>query len=178
MAREQAAQLPQEPMQPKANAERPHGGATVIVGCRMPWGYWLEPCLKRVEQERTSGNGVRDVEVGRKSGERFRLNGNRVRVGQTPDWIIANGAGLTRGIPEEVWEAWLKDHKDEPIVKNGIVFAHSRENEVRAMAKDFRKQPTGLEPFNPKDDPRKPKAPRGETVIGDLQQADKDEEAA
>lgn len=165
-------------MQPKANAERPHGGATVIVGCRLPFGYVLQTYVMREEDERMTGGGVRRVAVARKTGHTFRLNGNRVRIGQTADWIIANGAGLTRGIPEEVWQAWLNDHKDEPIVKNGVIFAHSRENEVRAMAKDFRQQPTGLEPYNPTNDPRKPRAPRGETVVGELQKGDKDEEAA
>ena len=176
-------QLPQEPAQPKANAEKPSGGATVIVGCRLPAGYMLQTYVMRDEEERVPGGGSRTVQVARKTEHSFRLNGNRVRIGQTADWIITpgqqgTGAGLTRGVPESVWEAWLKDHKNEPIVKNGVIFAHARENEVRAMAKDFRKQLTGLEPFNPKDDPRKPRAPKGETVVGELQDGNKDEEVA
>ena len=176
MSQQEQAQPRQEPAKP--NAERPKGGATVTVGCRLPFGYVIETYTMRDERELVMGGGSRDVKVARKTGHRFELNGNRTRVGQANSWIIANGAGLTRGVPEDVWEAWLKDHKDEPIVLNKVIFAHSRENEVRAMAKDARKVPTGLEPFNPKDDPRKPKPPKGERVVGELEDGDRDEEAA
>lgn len=153
------------------------GAATVVVGCRLPFGLVLQTYVLVAASEAVMGGPARDFQIARKTPHRFVLNGNRVRVGQERTLEIVNGAGLTRGIPAEVWDKWLEDNKNEPIVKNKLVFAHSRETEVRAMAKDAKEIRTGLEPFNPDGtDPRKPKPPAGERVVGELQKGDPDKD--
>lgn len=152
--------------------------ATVVVGCRLPFGLVLQT-YTMVDAKETVMNGPgRDFQIARKTGHRYVLNGSRVRVGQERTFEIANGAGLTRGIPADVWEKWLEDNKDQPIVKNKIVFAHAREDRVRDLAKEASHIRTGLEPYNPDGtDPRKPKPPAGERVVGQLEkgEADKDD---
>lgn len=160
----------------RANAEDKNartGTATVIVGCRIPFGLVLQTYMMVAASEAVMGGPARDFEIARKTSHRYVLNGSRVRIGQDRSWEIVNGAGLTHGIPEEVWNKWYEDNKNEPIVKNKLVFAHAKEVEVRAMAKDARSIRTGLEPYAPDGtDPRKPKPPAGEKVIGELQKGD------
>lgn len=151
--------------------------ATVIVGCRIPFGVVLQTFVMTDASEAVMGGPTRDYQIARKTRHRYVLNGNRVRVGVDRPWEVVNGAGLTRGIPADVWDKWYADNKDEPIVKNKLVFAHAREHEVKAMAQDAKAIRTGLEPFNPDGtDPRKPKPPSGDRVIGGLEKADTSKE--
>lgn len=153
------------------------GAATVVVGCRLPFGVVLQTYLMVAASEAVMGGSAREFRIATKTGHRYVLNGNRVRVGAERAFEIVNGAGLTRGIPADVWDKWYDDNKNEPIVKNHLVFAHKREVEVRAMAKDFKSIRTGLEPYNPDGtDPRKPKPPAGERVIGELQKGNTETE--
>jgi hypothetical protein len=151
------------------------GAATVVVGCRIPFGLVLQTYVMVDASESVMNGPGRDFKIARKTPHRYVLNGNRVRVGQDRRWEIQNGAGLTAGIPADVWDKWYEDNKNEPIVKNKLVFAHARQVEVVAMAKDAKQIRTGLEPFNPDgSDPRKPKPPAGDRVIGELQKGNAD----
>lgn len=164
----------------KAAAENSNGRtntATVVVGCRLPFGLVLQTYTMVDASESVMNGPARDFQIARKTGHRYVLNGSRTRIGQDRSWEIVNGAGLTYGVPADVWDKWYEDNKNEPIVKNKIVFAHARVGEVKAIAKDASHIRTGLEPYDPKgNDPRKPKPPAGERVVGELQKGNTEKE--
>lgn len=167
-----------EPAKPRSEDSNARTStATVVVGCRLPFGLVLQT-YKLVDASESVMNGpARDFKIARKTGARFVLNGSRVRIGQERSWEIANGAGLTYGIPADVWDKWLEDNKDTPLVQNKIVFAHARVNEVKAIAKDASQIRTGLEPYSPDGkDPRRPKPPAGEKVVGELEKGNAKED--
>lgn len=64
---------------------------------------------------------------------------------------IVGGYGLTQ-VDKELWDAWLKLHKNQPYVKKGLVFAQENGNSARAQAKEREKVKSGMEPL-PQDKP-------------------------
>lgn len=47
-----------------------------------------------------------------------------------------NGFGLTHGVNKDHWDAWLAEHKDLAIVKNGLIFANEKESDVQAESSE------------------------------------------
>ena len=95
----------------------------VVVGCKLPNGFAAE---------------VGDVEV--------KFNGLNTTN-------VIGGFGITEGVSEEFWKAWLDKHQDMPFVKNGFIFAHSNNNSLKAEIKEKAKEKTGLEPLDPSKKP-------------------------
>ncbi|MFN1150335.1 hypothetical protein ACJ0RR_000435, partial [Serratia liquefaciens] len=52
---------------------------------------------------------------------------------------------------KELWDAWLETHKDQPYVKNSLVFAQDNGNSARSQAKEQEKVKSGLEPLSQKN---------------------------
>lgn len=95
----------------------------VTVGCKLPNGLVLE-----VDGKQAIISGYRGEDV-----------------------RIIGGYGLTQ-VDKELWDAWLKTHKEQPYVKNGVIFAQDNGNSARAQAKEQEKVKSGLDPL-PQDNP-------------------------
>ncbi|HDJ1441608.1 TPA: hypothetical protein PPN70_004057 [Serratia rubidaea] len=94
----------------------------VTVGCKLPNGLVLD-----VQGKQVKINGFRSKEV-----------------------RIIGGYGLT-SIDKDLWDAWLKVHKNQPYVKNGAIFAQENGNSARAQANEQEKVKSGLEPLPQKN---------------------------
>jgi hypothetical protein len=96
---------------------------TVTVGCKLPNGLILEMGEKRVT-----------------------LNGANSSS-------IVGGHGLTEGVDKEFFDAWMAKNKHLHFVKEGHLFAHEKEVNTKAQAKERAKEKTGLEQLNPDEKP-------------------------
>lgn len=95
----------------------------VTVGCKLPNGLVLD-----VDGKQVAVAGFRSKEV-----------------------RIIGGYGLTQ-VDKELWDAWLETHKDQPYVKNSLVFAQENGNSARSQAKEQEKLKSGLDPL-PQNNP-------------------------
>lgn len=96
---------------------------TVTVGCKLPNGLHAE------------------------------IGDTTVIFNGTNSSTIAGGFGLTEGVDAEFWKAWLEQNKNMPFVKNGFVFAHTKESSLKAETKEKAGEKTGLEPLDPNKKP-------------------------
>lgn len=90
-------------------------------------------------------------------------NGIIMQVGETSypiaGWntkesiIVAVGhiekVGITEDIPTEFWKKWLEQHKDHPIVVNGLIFASESTNKAKAESKERKGVKSGSEALDP-----------------------------
>jgi len=97
--------------------------ATVTVGCKLPNGLIIEMGDKRVTLKGANSS------------------------------VIIGGHGITENVDKELFDAWMEKNKELHFVKEGHLFAHEKEVNVKAQAKDRAKQKTGFEGLNPDDKP-------------------------
>lgn len=142
-------------------------GAKVTVGCRLGIAYYdLQLCKKEPVFEQNMQGG-RTVDVWLRVGNIVRIRGTAYPRGQPPDGFpdrpeIVGGASLTRGVDKEWFDEWLKQHARDPVVMNGMIFAHESNDHIIGMAKETAGRLSGLEPINQKGDPRITKSTRSE----------------
>lgn len=155
---------------PSAHGEvaRPQsGGAKVIVGCKVGVGF-IDLQLCRIEEKfEQNMQGGRTVKESTRVGDTVRIRGTAYPRGTAPEGYppppeIVGGAALTRGVDKDFFDEYLKQNKQNPLVKNGLIFAHESEDRVRGIAKETEEVKSGLDPINPKKDPRLPKSTRQE----------------
>ena len=126
----------------------------VTVACKLRSGLLLRTFRKERFQRPVIGGGMREVDEFLPTGQQYRVHGNTAPFAQ--QLLDAEGEpinmeqsfALTHNVPKAFWELWLEQNKDSEIVKKGLIFAHSKPLEVRAMAKEFRDQKHGLEPID------------------------------
>lgn len=90
--------------------------STVTIGCKLP-------------------NGI-VMQVGE---ARHRING------WNNNEIAGLSHGITRDVPEDLWDAWRAEHADAKFITNGIVFAETSEARAKDKSKDRKEQKTGHE---------------------------------
>lgn len=153
-AQAQAAVLDGEPA--KVESTAPSGNReTVTVGCKLPNGLVLRVYDWHDHVDALAGGGTRQSKIARRRGnEEHVIHGNTIkfadlRAGNLPNHAIVGGFGLTTGIPKDFWETWYEQNKDTPLVKSGLVFAHSQELSARSIAKERETLRSGLEPIDP-----------------------------
>lgn len=95
---------------------------TIVVGCKLPNGLVVEQ------------------------------GGYTVTLKGANSSDVIGGYGLTEGVDKDAFEKWLVAHKDQPYVKNELVFAQAKTNSARDKAKENAKVKTGLEGL-PQDKP-------------------------
>jgi hypothetical protein len=135
---------------------------TVTVACKLPHGLKIEEYALREKTELVMGGGTRVVQEAIKTGRFHVINGMAAEAGKmamtrneaglptgTFGQVLDTGFALTPGVPKDLWEGWLAANKDQPMVRNRLVFAHAQPASVKAMAKEAEKQRTGLEPIDP-----------------------------
>ena len=155
------------------------GTATVTVALKHPTGIIIEAFTQDVAHEPVMGGGTREVTVFRSTGKQYTINGNRAPFGVRPDFDIVAGYGLTHGVPKDVWERWLEQHHDSPLVQNNLICAHESVDHVKDEARDGAKLKSGLEPMLQKGDPRAPKKmDRQRKFVDAIEVADEQPKAA
>lgn len=148
------------------------GGAKVTVACKLGVGWFqLQLCEEQIVDEQTQ-TGVRPVKKWARTGNIIRVRGTAYPRGTPPEGFperpkMVGGAALTPGISKDFWDAWVAQNRLNPVVVNGLIYAHEIEANVEAWAKERAGQLSGLEPINPKDDKRMPKSTRAD--IEDVQ---------
>lgn len=100
--------------------------STYIIGCKLPSGLII--------------NGA----------------GQQVKLAGTNDSLLINGFGITRDVPADVWDAFAKTFADQPLIKNGVVFAVSDDKSAQDASKELAGQKTGLEQLDPSKQSTKP----------------------
>ena len=78
--------------------------------------------------EPVMGGGSREVPKAQQVPGEFIVLGTSFPQNGAPRGRMEGGYTLTTGCPKELWERWLADNKDTPMVKNGLIFAHDSES--------------------------------------------------
>ncbi len=125
----------------------------VTVACKLPSGLLLQVFEMEEFDEPTPG-GSRRTKRARLMDE-HRIRGTAHRQEKAPGAPIFGGYALTPGVPKALWDRWISDNRDAPMVKNHLIFAHSSKNGIRDEAKDHKSVRSGLERINPKKLPGK-----------------------
>lgn len=138
-------------------------GEKVTIACKIAVA-WLELELSNIrEVSENTQTGPRTIKMGFRTGEIVRIRGTAYPVGQTPVGFpakpeMANGYALTHNVSKDFWEKWLSQHQKDPMIMNRMIFAQASAERVRDETKDYKELASGLEPMNPKGDPRSPKS--------------------
>jgi hypothetical protein len=146
-----AQKATKEQMEPEAG--RSTAGQKVIVGSKLPMDLEIQLCRKEEFDEEGMGGTrrrVRWVMYGPAyliRGYSYPLNPPEGFEDQKARAVISNGAALTPGIPKDFFDAWLDQHKTDPMVTNHNIFAATKADAAKGMAKDFKEFDSGLGPL-------------------------------
>lgn len=109
---------------------------TVWIGCKLPNGHYLQ--IHRVIDSPDPKMGKTTI-----PGERHLVRGTN-----SPHAFVVGDFGLTE-LPADFWSAWSEQHKDSPMVINGLIFAEGTERGARKEAQKREKLLSGFEPLDP-----------------------------
>lgn len=137
---------PQTPS--KGNSE------TVTIACKLPHGIVLRAFHMAEVSEPVMGGGSREVKKAQQIPGEFTVLGVSFPQNGAPRGRMEFGFALTMGCPRELWERWLKDNKDTPMVKNGLIFAHGSEKSAVSEAREKEAQRSGFERLDPNKLPK------------------------
>lgn len=139
----------EQPTPPNApNTAKDSRGETVTVACKLPHGIVLRAFVMR-EQSETTPQGSREVKVAEQIPGEFTVLGNSYPEGMAPRARMEGTFALTPGCPKELWERWLKDNKNSPMVVNGLIFAHGTERSAIAESREKDGERSGFERLDP-----------------------------
>jgi len=118
---------------------------TVTIGCKLPGGLVIEVGYK---VEATGADGKKFTKL--QKTDKYRRVVLKGWHSGVPDGVIvlANHQpkpGITRGVPKEVWDEWVKEPSHASLVEQGIVFVATNEADLQAKILDARKAKSGLE---------------------------------
>lgn len=82
--------------------------------------------------------------------------GQKVKLAGTNDSMLINGFGITRDVPADLWEGFSKTFADQPLLRNGVVFAVTDDKSAQDASKEREDQKTGMEQLDPKKQQTKP----------------------
>ncbi len=122
---------------------------TVLVGCKLPHGIYLDLYDGMNLRARVKLPGIMT----------FKIPTDPPRKFQNPEVVL--GHTMT-AVPRKHWEEWLEKNKRHPSVVNGFVYAAKNETEAKAVAREHERETTGFEQVDPRalgveklsDDPR------------------------
>ncbi len=98
-------------------------GNTILIGCRLPHGLVLSNPLKKGDKVTLAG-----------------LNSSR----------IIGADHVTTEVDAELWAAWKLTREKSPLFTSGAIFEARSESDAASIAKELRKEKTGLDAM-PKD---------------------------
>ena len=122
------------------------GNNTVVVGCKLPHGILLQ-LDKLIETKGTDGKTVETKAI--RIGDKYTLNGANSSK-------VIGGYGITRNIPADFFEEWMKQNADFQPVKAGLIFRQDSLDKAEDQAEEQTAVKSGLEGIDPKHpDPEK-----------------------
>lgn len=136
-----------------------NSGGFVTIASKLPNAHVLR-VDRLVDDVEMTTNGVRNIRVPEKIGE-IRLNGCGAPQGERPRGDVIAGFALTKNVPADLWNEWVKTHPADPLLVNGILHAYESRDDLVDAVKEHKGVTSGLERLdmsNPaKLDPRVPK---------------------
>lgn len=126
---------------------------TVVVYCKIPSGLRIQLTRMEEYQEPVMAGGVRTVKRAVPEGPMVKLNGCARNHNKETTTDIRFGCGVTYDVDADMFSEWMKRHRDEPYVRNGLVFAQPKPGDAAAQAKDHTSLKSGLEPLDPQNLP-------------------------
>lgn len=120
---------------------------TLTVGCKLPNGLVLQVFDMEEHAVPVLGGGTKMEKraVPAKAGMRLKLNGWARRPNDPFRHPIMHGVALTHNVDADFFNEWLRQNRDSDVVKNGVVFAATKDSEVAAQAKDKATLRSGFE---------------------------------
>jgi hypothetical protein len=171
--------MAKKPLAAKAEPKADNGTATVTVALKHPTGIVIEAFEKSSMSVPDGVGRLRDEIVFRSTGTQYVLNGTRVPFGVRPKFDIVGGYALTPGVPKSVWDKWLEQHQDHPLVENNLICAHEKIDMVEDFAEEHKATRSGLEPILLRGDPRvDKKRTRDGKFVDSIETADEQSAAA
>jgi hypothetical protein len=147
---------------PTGRKPEPHpatGTDTVTVGCKITNGLILRVHDMEEDFEPLFGGGQKRITKAVQVGDDVVLRGSalnldELRGGRLPPYPHSGGYALTHGVPRDFWERWKKEHADDFVVKNHLVFAADTTNRAYDEAREMSAVESGFEGIDP-DNPGK-----------------------
>lgn len=99
----------------------------VSVACKLPMGLILEL----------------------KGKPRVTIKGFSIPYGTAPQFPIVGGYALTPNVDADFFDEWMRVNAELDLVKKHFIFAHSKQSDASAQAKEMAEEKCGLEPINP-----------------------------
>jgi hypothetical protein len=130
---------------------------TVTVACKIPNGLILQTFIMEDHDEPLFGGGIRTVKRAVKTPHPpVKVNGPARFAGRDLPHDIKGGCGLTYGVDADFFAEWVRQNKDEPYVRNGLIFAQpsGKSAEIDSQIKDHLKRRSGLETLDPSNLPQ------------------------
>lgn len=133
------------------------GSQTVFVGCKLPRGIMLQLHTEGTIDRQVMGGGIKAQKIfmrdpGKDSS--VRLKGNTLPFGSLPNYPIVGGYGITE-VSRAFFEKW---HGQNPgmhyLLAQKILMVYDDLPDASAGSREHAEIRSGLEPLNPKGDPR------------------------
>ena len=130
-------------------------GDTVTVACKLPHGIKLRVFEWEKYDELLRDGTVREAKRSRPiEGAEFTVRGTWVAsAGQAYSAsnqmvrdLLPGGYAITTGCPRDIWDRWLEQNKESPLVRNAIIFASA--SSVDKQAHENAGVLSGMEPIN------------------------------
>lgn len=121
---------------------------TVVVGCKLPAGIYMQGYVMETTQEPILGGGFRDVKIAVPKGPRVKINGNAAPQGSVPAGLVEGGYVLTHNVPKETADAWMAANKDSDMVRNKLIVVNARPESIVAQSRNNHSVLSGLERLN------------------------------
>lgn len=142
----------------RESAKPQSAGEKVTVYCKLPNGLRLRNFKMVSASEPVLGGGFRDFKIAEPVGPEVLINGNRFRIGEPSSHRIVADYGVTEGVDKDLWDEWFKANRNQPYVKNGLIFAAETRDRGEDEARDRQDTRSGLEAMATDGDPRAPTA--------------------
>jgi hypothetical protein len=130
----------------------------VTVASKLPGGLWLRNfAFKDMTIHHPNGDSHTEKQAFEIEGSRVKINGYSVSFRKQAPYEIDHGYALTFNVDADIWDAWLAVNKNSDMVKNRVIFAMPKLEDVRSEVKKMEKVKSGMEQLQPEGDPRAPR---------------------
>jgi hypothetical protein len=136
-------------------SQQDKAGARVTVACKLPAGLVIRGFQKVTERESVVGGGTRDFDVFRPTDEQAVINGPASAPGMAPKCRVSFGYAITPNVKKDLFDSWLEANRDNPYVKNKLIFAFEADGMIDGAAKENEKRVSGFEMIDPEDPGKK-----------------------
>lgn len=142
--------------QPAAPAIRAESKSVqyVTIACKIAVArFELQLCRMEMLDEDTQ-TGPRKVKRFFKTGPVYVIRGTSYPSGVAPKkfWKaprMLEGAAITENVvPADFWRAWMEQHQNDDMVKNGLIFAAENSDDIDAMADEHADIKCSLSPLD------------------------------